>query len=235
MRKLKITKTSLGILFFLLSYCVQAQYTAFYKNPQARYRNAVELYTKEKYNAAKNQFKLVLKELQPNEQLMRETSLYYSAICDMRLYHKNGGHEMLLFIKAYPASNRLNDAYFELANYEYLFKNYSQAIAYYMLVAPSDLSKEERNDYYFRYAYANFTQKRYADAKLGFYEIKNGNSRYAPIAAYYYAYILYTEGSYETALKDFQNLENDENFGNIAPYYSLQIYYMQEKYDSVLH
>ncbi|MEG1910682.1 MAG: hypothetical protein RR190_06900, partial [Bacteroidales bacterium] len=67
MRKLKITKTSLGILFFLLSYCVQAQYTAFYKNPQARYRNAVELYTKEKCNAAKNQFKLVLKELQPNE------------------------------------------------------------------------------------------------------------------------------------------------------------------------
>lgn len=234
MQKIEIKKISLGILFFVFAYCAQAQYTAFYKNPQHRYRNAIELFNKEKYNAAKNQFRLVLRELQANERNMREDAIYYSAICDMRLYHKNGAHQMLDFIKEFPESNRLNEAYFELANYEYLYKNYSEAIVYYMLVDPNELNAEERTDYYFRYAYANFTQKRYADAKLGFFEIKNGNSKYKPIAAYYYAYILYTEENYETALKDFQTLEKDENFGSIAPYYSLQIYYMQQKYDSVL-
>ena len=71
-------------------------------------------------------------------------------------------------------------------------------------------------------------------AKPWFEKVKTRNSKYTSPANYYLAHIAYTDGDYETALAGFTELMNDDNFKAVAPYYILQILFVQEKYDEVL-
>ncbi|MEZ4890464.1 MAG: hypothetical protein R2779_07890 [Crocinitomicaceae bacterium] len=70
-------------------------------------------------------------------------------------------------------------------------------------------------------------------ARNNFAEVKDGDSQYAVPALYYFSHISYTEKSYQTALDGFLKLENGPGFGKVVPYYILQIYYLQGKYEQV--
>ncbi len=97
-----------------------------------------------------------------------------------------------------------------------------------------DLPEKEQIEYHFKKGYAYFMNNQRPLAKPHFIEIKDVASRYTSLAAYYYAYILYTEGNYQSALMDFETLKSDEIFGSIVPFYILQIYYKQGKNDLII-
>ncbi|MEG1718171.1 MAG: tetratricopeptide repeat protein [Bacteroidales bacterium] len=219
-----------------LTAMLSAQNTAFYQEPEATFRSAVELYSKAKYGSAKKQFTWVQSRLDDQEEYMRSEVAYYKAMCDIQLFHKDGAAELIRFINDYPTNSRLNDAYFELANFEYSYKRYKEASALYAKVDPEELSvgSQGLQDYYFRSAYAAFANKNYEDAKLQFSRLIEEETKYRVIAIYYYAYILYTEGNYQSALNEFEKIEEDPTFSSIVPFYILQIYYMQKEYDKVL-
>lgn len=222
----------IGCLLFVSA--LFAQQTSFYKNPQNRFGKAVELYNKGKFNAAKNQFSLVEKDPTLKDCYIKSEAAFFSALCDAKLFHQNSGKALEDFIGTYPTSSRISEAVLELAAFYYRNKDYSKALEFYAQVEVKELTEEQLTDYYFRSAYSFFMLRKYDDAKLGFYQIKQGTSKYLAVATYYYAYILYTEGNYQSAYNDFVLLKNDENFGAIIPYYILQINYAQQKYDSIL-
>jgi TolA-binding protein len=47
-------------------------------------------------------------------------------------------------------------------------------------------------------------------------------------------YLNYLEGNYETALQEFKRVEKDRQFASFIPFYTIQIYYLQGKYDLVI-
>ena len=81
-------KVKLLILFITIlgSTVVNAQKTAIYKNPDARYRDAIELFNKEKYGAARELFKQVIKELNDPKSVITADASYYAAISSLELY-----------------------------------------------------------------------------------------------------------------------------------------------------
>ena len=89
-------------------------------------------------------------------------------------------------------------------------------------------------EYNFKKGYCYFIANNTEKAKKHLGEVKDGSSKYATPATYYYAHILYVEKNYETALTHFIKLKKDENFGGIVPYYIAQILYMQGKYEELL-
>lgn len=208
--------------------CLQAQNTARYDEPGQGFYDAVRLFQNAKYGAAKRAFGVVQRDIDPEEDAYYASeAMYYRAMCDVMLFHKNGASALRDFVETYPNSNRVNTAYLQLANFEYDYKRYRSAYEYFQKVDPveASLKGEEADRYYFRSGYAAFVQKKYAEAKLAFARLKDHENRYRVVATYYYAYILYTEGMYKGALDAFNEIQDDPTFASIVPLYQLQIHH----------
>ena len=227
---------TIGGVWLTAAMCVMAQNTARYDEPGQTFHNAVRLYDNAKYGAAKRGFSYVERKLKEDNVYFRSEAMYYKAMCDVFLYHGNGASALRKFVDAYPGSNRVNEAYLQLGNFEYDSKRYQAAYAYYAQVDPEELGvkAEEKDRYFFRRGYSAFIQKKYAEAKLDFSRLKDTENRYRVVATYYYAYILYMEGYYQNALEAFSIIRDDPSFAQIIPLYMLQIYHVQGNSEKVL-
>ncbi|HNW69924.1 MAG TPA: tetratricopeptide repeat protein [Bacteroidales bacterium] len=212
---------------------VYGQKTANYGKPIAEYRDAVELFNKEKYGAAQEKFKQLLTTKDYPVEL-RADAAYYQAVCALQLFNADAENLMMAFIKDYPENPKVNSGYFKLADYYFKNKDYPNALLAFSKTDATQLSADELSDYNFKSGYCYFVQQDYTNAKKFFYEAITKESKYTAPATYYYAHIAYTEKNYETALKAFGKLLNDENYSKIAPYYMVQIYYYQQKYDEII-
>ena len=75
---------------------------------------------------------------------------------------------------------------------------------------------------------------RYDEALEEFDKVKDAKSKFAAPSTYFYAHILYEQGRYNLALKEFLTLQEDKSFGKIVPYYIAHIYYYQENYEELI-
>ncbi|MCD4745056.1 MAG: tetratricopeptide repeat protein [Bacteroidales bacterium] len=226
------------LLIFSFNACffinTNAQKTAIYNNPEAEYSLAMELFNKEKYGAAQQEFVNIIETINDPLSEIRINAEYYDAICAFELFNKDAEYKLTEFIKNHPANSKVKLAYFQLGKFEYRNKKYRKAIKYFNKADLFELNNNELAEYYFKIGYSYFCTKDYEKAKEAFFEIKDKNTRYSSPANYYYAHIAYTDKNYETALIGFQKLSDDENFKSITPYYIVQIYFLQEKYDELL-
>lgn len=226
-------------VFPLLSLCVitiglVAQRTSIYREPEAAYRSGMDLFEKEKYGAAQKDFAYVI-ENEPNPiALLRVNAEYYDALCALELYNGDAEFKFTEFLRQHPSSSRVNLINYQLGRLAYTDKKFNSALEYFEKVDESELSKGQLDEFYFKKGYCYFKTDDIVKAKPWFEKVKTRNSKYTSPANYYLAHIAYTEGDYETALKGFTELMNDDNFKVVAPYYILQILFVQEKYDEVL-
>ncbi len=213
---------------------LQAQKTAIYNQPDAKYRDALELFEKEKFGAAREIFKEVIKQINDDKSVISADAYFYAALCATELFNKDAEYELTQFINNHPENTKINQAWFRLASYQYAIAKYKPAVASFDMVDIYELNPQQLTEYHFKKGYSHFSNLEYDKAKKSFTEVKDGKSRYAAPATYYYAHILYLEKSYQTALQHFERLTKDENFGAVVPYYITQIYYLQGKYDELL-
>lgn len=214
-----------------------AQNTAFYDEPEAMYRDALELYGKAKYASARKQFQRVSNRMAgrtaPEDDYYRSESAYYMAVCGARLYHRNAQVDLRDFIGRYPMSPHIQEVWLALGDYLYYYKQYKEAYEAYGNVDADGLDPETLEAYRFHAGYAAFSIKRYDEAKLHLWPLTGSSGRYRVVAGYYYAYILYMEGKYQNALNEFEKIKDDPTFKTLVPYYVQQIYYMQGRYREV--
>jgi TolA-binding protein len=225
---------SLTVFLLLLFFNTSGQKTLIYKQPAAKFRDAKELFEKEKYASAKKMFQEVIDQISDEKSLICADATYYSALCSAELFNKDADYKLVNFINKYPENSKINQAWFKLGCYYYATAKYNDAIEAFTNVDLFDIDPLQKNEYYFKLGYSYFYSQKNDKAKKNFAEIKDINSKYTASANYYYAHILYLEGSYQTALVHFEKLTKDENFGSIVPYYIIQIYYLQGKYDELL-
>ena len=230
-------KTLLFILVFAGSLVfseVRAQQTAYYLDPDEDLREGLELFNKEKYSAAQERFASYLDRTGGTETISQIDAAYYNAVCALRLEHQNASSLIESFIDRYPESPRVNQARFEMANYLFSQEKYQRAIRWYEQMKTKKLTDKERYQWVFNTAYCYFSQKDYKKAETLFFEIANQEGDKQADAGYYYAYIQYLNGNYETALGYFLDLQDNRQYGGIVPFYIAQVYYLQEKYDKVI-
>lgn len=211
-----------------------AQETAIYQAPLSTYNRALELFDKEKYGAAQQAFKQVMNSYENTNMEIIAEAEYYHALCALKLYHKDSEALFKEFIQNHPSSPLVKKCYLQLGNYQYSRKKWNQALAWYDKVDAYSIGSPELEEYQFKKSYALFSEDEYEKASKGFYTVKNHYSKYQAPALYYYGHIAYQEGKYETALQSFNQLSQNPQFGKITPYYKTQIFYYQEKYDSLI-
>ncbi len=211
-----------------------AQKSAIHYDIEKDYKQAVELYNKQKYATAQDLFDGITQSPEPHHYDVKSNSEYYSAMCAVQLQHNDADYRMENFIEKSGESPKVNRARFEMAKYDYSRKRYTSAVDWFDQVNTYELKDDELGEYYFKAGYSYFTRENYKEAKTRFSQIIGVENMYRSPAIYYTAHIDYTEENYETALKGFQKLENDENFAPIVPYYISQLYFLQGRYEEVI-
>ncbi len=216
------------------SQLLKAQETKVYTDKMRWFSQGLDLYQKEKYSAAIDAFDRAMREIDDHNSEAYVNAVYYKAVCALNLFNRDAEYQLKQFIKHYPESPRVKNAYFQLGKYNYRKKDYEECIYWFSKCDVFDLTVEELNEYNFRMGYSLFQLKQYEEAARYFHELIDIKSPYYAPANYYYAHIAYYEGNYATALARFEKLKDDKKFSLIVPYYITQIYYFQEKYDTLI-
>ncbi len=223
-----------ALLLLLVFSSATAQQTASFVTLDRVYREAVDLFEKEKYAAAQQKFEEFIGLKQDPLAERSVNAQYYAGLCAMNLYHKDAEFRLEQFVQQHPASAQSKRAYFELAAHNYKRRNYRKALEWFEKSNPRDLPENERNEYKFKRGHTHFEQQQTAEARVWLSEAKEHEGEFKRPALYYYSHIVYTEGQFETALNGFKELEKDPDFAPLVPYYITQILYKQERYDEML-
>lgn len=224
---------SLTLILLLLSGTLFAQQTAVYTDPDWSYKLGMELFLKEKYSAAAEEFDKYIAQ-SDNNSLNHINAGYFSAICAVELFHPDAEKKLAAFINDHPENMYAKYAYFQMGRIYYKQKKYKGAIDWFEKSNITTLNNEEIAEYYFKLGYSYYVKGDMQKANSNFHTILNTESKYKTAALYYYAHTAYANNNYVTALENFEKLKDSETFGNLVPYYIIQIYYEQGKYDELI-
>ncbi|HKL37543.1 MAG TPA: tetratricopeptide repeat protein, partial [Bacteroidales bacterium] len=230
---MKFVIPHLFLLLIITAFTAEAQEAMDLSWENQAYRQGLELFHKEKYAAAQEQFEIALEQMKGPERGIRANARYYNAICAMELYHPDAEYLLDRFISKHPENEKVNKAYFQMGRYQYRREHFEKVIKWFEDVKIRKLSGEQQAEFYFKKGYSHYHIGELSEASQAFYEIKDRNETFSGPALYYYSHIAYEQENYQTALDGFRQLTDDRTFAPIMPYYITQIYYLQEKYNQV--
>lgn len=223
----------LCVCLLLLSGVSFSQTSDKYNSPYAGFYRAEELFLKEQYSAAREEFRLFMNNFDHKLDAKYIQARYYEGISALRLYQNDAVPLLESFNKDYPESIYRKDIYFQLGKYYYQKKDYPVAIDWLTKLNVMDLDPEDADEYHFKLGLSYFELNNYDKARIQFYEVKDSPSQYGSPSLYYFSHIEYTKGSYQNALDGFLRLKDDPSFSRLVPSYIVQIYYLQGKYKEV--
>ena len=217
----------------LLPFAVNAQLTDAYTEADRPYKDAWELYLKEKFGAARRGFEAYLGTGKGGENF-KTNAAFYRAVCAFELFHPDA--ELLLedFTLRHPESTKAPLAWFYLGRHHYRNKRYTKALPALEKADIYYLSGDEVPEYYFKLGYCQFNKGDNEKALKNFKEISGVESKYQTAAIYYSGHIAYSSGNYKTALELFSRLDSSATFGPLVPYYITQMHFDQGKYKEVI-
>ncbi|MBN3033987.1 MAG: tetratricopeptide repeat protein [Bacteroidales bacterium] len=234
MKRLFIFIQPLFFLWLLIPLRSGGQQSAYFEDPPARFRSALDLMEKEQFGQAREHFRWLQEHELPMGSRMLADAILYEGICAYELYHPDASRLLNGFIEKYPSDTRISDALFYLGKQEYRNRKWHSASRFFEKVDPEVLPDDSQDEYSFKWGYCYFQTEKFEEALRCLTRVKDGQGKYAAPACYYSGHIYYIQKSYDKALDEFMRLETDENFGSIVPYYILQIRFMQGDYNAVI-
>lgn len=198
------------------------------------YRQATDLYQKQKYAAAQQIFDQIASATQGRADMTTADAAYFAGVCSEKLDNNDAAYRLEEFLRLYPQSGRCVMARFYLGNFYYSRGDYSKALSFYRTVDPKEVEYNHRSEYNFKTGYCYFQKGDSKKAAGYFSQQVGGESKYAMSSLYYYAHIQYENGQYDLALKNFRELQKDKRFAKIAPSYVARIYYYLGKENELL-
>ncbi len=220
-------------IFLLMQLSAKSQETAYYGDVQQRIDVAKELFEKGKYISTFREFDVVQKQLDPKSELYSEAE-FYKSVSALKAGYSAGGKMVETFTRDYAESPYINQAWFNLGDYQFEKKQYPAVLRTFQNVDRKDLSETQRVQLQYQNGYANLLTENLEVAEREFYQIKDANNLYSKPATYYWAHIMYLQQNYQSALEGFTKLNNDPAYSRVIPLYVSQIYYKQERYNEVV-
>lgn len=218
-----------ALLMLLESGMIMAQNPAVRQTRNNTYKQALDLYEKEKYASAQHLFdKLLL--VEPTN----ADASYYAAMCSGKLNNDDALYRFEEFLRLYPQSARCNMIRLSIANFHYARGKYTEALNMYKQVNDNEVEFGYKDEHVFKMGYCHFVNGDNKTAKSCFSRIMTSQSKYKSSATYYYAHIQYMDHEYDLALKNFEKLQNDRKFSKIVPSYVARIYYYLGREEDLL-
>ena len=228
-------KKCILVCFLILSAIgLSAQETFVNFNPDKDFFDGKDLFAQHKYAASLISFEQFLENRKNGVPDMLQEAEYYIACVAYELRKENAQNKLQTYLDNYPYTQFEDRVYMMLGNLAFEVKRYNLALKEYEKINLKHLSKSENIEVSFNQGYANIETNQYSKAKTLFKSLKGKNSKYEISATYYAAYADYCLKNYESALDGFLSIEEKPEFAAFAPYYIVQIYYIQKEYDKLL-
>ncbi len=231
------------ILSFFCACCfifnsLDAQSTFAQNDPDTQFKLAKEMYQKGRYSLAMPVFKKLLETTFPTSNYPAEIQLectYYTIVCGLQLNDVTYEQRALQFVLVENNTMRISLLHFELANYYFRKKDFTNALAYYKKCTVTSLNNTDVATLKFQKAYCHFALKQFDDAKPLFNSIRQipEDDNYIP-ANYYYGFICFFDKHYNDALQSFTIAEQQPNYQLVVPFYISEILYFKNEIDSAI-
>ena len=224
------------LFFFIMAFPISgvAQKSAIHDDPDATYRQALDLFNKEKFGAAKKLFLETVENISDPQSLVRASAKFYAGLCAAELFNPDAEKLIMDYLRVHPTHPGQNLARFHMGSLKYREREFEDAVKWFASVDRAVIGNEYRDEYLFKKGYSHFMTEQLRPARMAFAEITDPASAYFSPATYYYGHIAYLEEDYQTALTSFEKLTGDRSFGPIVPYYITHIYFLQQKYDELI-
>ncbi|MFN8290561.1 MAG: tetratricopeptide repeat protein [Chitinophagaceae bacterium] len=230
---------SLLWLASVFSISVFAQQTAFYTDPEAKFKEAKEYFQKEQYSLAYPLFKELRQDVRETDKANIPVTVqeinYYTIVCALKQNEGRAEDEALEYIGVQKNNARVEMMNFHLGEYYFRKEQFADAARLYEGANIANLSNREIADMKFHQGYSYFALQRFEQAKPLFNTIRGikDDPNYID-ANYYYGFLAFRDKQYNEALQSFRVVENEKNYGTVVPYYIAQIYYVQGKKDDAI-
>lgn len=224
-------KTCLFVVFLFLSVSVFPQQTAIQTNELADYNRALELYNNQQYLAAQTLFDEVQDEVQ--DERIKANAAYYIANAAIRLNQPGADELMEDFVQRYPTSTKTNAAYLDVADYYFNTGKYSLARKWYDTVDQNNLSKAEKERFYFNNGYAYFRANDFEEAKTYLNRVKD-SKKYGSQAKYYLGFMAYEGDDYEQANELFEEVQDNQRYQEDLSYFQSDMNFKQGNFEKAI-
>ena len=183
-------KRFIFLFFFLVAAFVsKAQNTFAYTDVSLHFRNAVELYEKKNYAAAREEFQVYLdKEALPDnkDQYNRVSAHYYVAVCALLLNYPEAELLADRFVVNYAEYPQAGQLFKQLGLYYFDNEDFNKSATYLEKVGSRHLTEEESLEVRLKLGISYYNLQNYDKALQIFTSIKQySNNKYGEIASYY--------------------------------------------------
>lgn len=208
---------------------VSAQQTEPLTNNRRLLDDGKELFLRHDYAAAQQTLMQYIKQ---NSQTETSDEVVYMLTCTAYELNASDRLEQLEnFLDAYPDSRHRNRVQALLASTYFFQEKYLETIATFKGCDLELLSNEERDVCTLRLATAYQKIGNLQEASMWFSILKEVSEKYHADAVYNLAYIDYVQKRYDEALAGFREVESDEHYRKLSPYYIADIYLIKGNYE----
>ena len=212
---------------------VSAQQTEPLTDSRRLFEDGKELFLHHDYAAAQQTLMKYMR-VHPGVDVSDEVA-YMLACTAYELNPTNCMGQLERFLNSYPTSQHVNRVQALMASAYFFQEKYPEAIACFKGCEMEQLADEERDACTLRMATAYQKIGNLQEAAVWFAILKEVSSKYRADAVYNLAYISYVRKRYEEALAGFREVESDEHYRRLAPYYIADIYLIKGNYKQARH
>lgn len=220
------------ICFTCLPVSLFSQVNGEITSPVEEYSRSRELFQQGNYAASIPGLQLFLRNNSTPELIQEAEYMLVSSLYEIR--DRDCVEKLQEYLDTYPDTPHANRIYALMASARFYEEKYDEALALFNLSQLDMLGDEERDDMTYRLAISNLKAGNQQEAAIWFEVLRDNSRKYRSDAAYYVAYVRYTQNRYDEALAGFLPLQHDPKYGTLVPYYIAEIYLQQKQYDKAL-
>ncbi len=219
----------------LLPALLFAQQTEKYAGDYVNFYRAEELFEKAQYSAARKEFRDFIDVNKNENDPLHVKALYYEGISALELFNNDAIPLLESFNKKYPENIYRYQIGFRIGKYFFQKEDFEGSQLWFQKVPVKELDSTQRDEFLFKLGYSSMQNGDKETAYNSFRDSKDGTSQYASPSLYFYSHLSYLKNSLQVALDGFLKLRKDSTFCGVVPYYIVQIYHKQERYDEVVN
>lgn len=234
MQIMNLFKWLICSILVIFSLNLSAQQSSQFYPPETLYRQSLQFFEMQQYEAARQGFAAFRAQLNDTESEHYVDAAYYETASAMYLNHSDAAGMVKRFNERWPSSRWVPQMKFHTAKSFFANNEFEKAENAFNDLNISDLNRSDQFEFAYKLAYCQMQDGKIDTAILNFSIAADTVNPYQMNAIYYRSHLYYLNNNLSKALEGFTKIRNENQFSKAIPLYIMQIHYKQEAYDQVL-